>query len=166
MAKTHSQRGLLLIGAFKLLKSLALLALGVGALRLLHKDIAAEVANWFNSLDLDPDNPYVMRIMEKVASIDPGKLKALSLGTFLYSGIYLTEGVGLTLRKRWAEYLTIVSTAGFIPLEVYEIAKHLNATRIVLLLVNVAIVLYLVWDLRHSAENAVLLGERHSEASE
>ncbi len=48
------------------------------------------------------------------------------------------------LRKRWAEYFTIITTAGLIPLEVYEINRHVTAPKIVVLLINVAIVVYLV----------------------
>lgn len=150
MPRTHSQRGLVLIGAFKLLKSATLIAVGIGALKLLHKDIAAEVAGWIDSLDLDPNNPYIVRLMEKLSNLDPNKLKALGTGTFIYAAIYLTEGVGLVLRKRWAEYLTSISTAAFIPLEVYEIAKRVNFLRIAILLTNIAIVIYLVWDLRRA----------------
>jgi uncharacterized membrane protein (DUF2068 family) len=62
----------------------------------------------------------------------------------------LTEGVGLALRKRWAEYLTIVSTASLLPLEVYEIAKRPDAARIVVLLANIAIVAYLVIEVRRT----------------
>ena len=145
--KAHSQRGLLFIGVFKLLKSATLIAVGIGALKFLHKDLAAEAANWIDSLDLDPNNPYVMRLLHKLSALDPHKLRALGIGTFVYAGIYLTEGVGLVLRKRWAEYVTIISTAGFIPLEIYEIAKKVNFLRIAVLLVNLAIVVYLVWDL-------------------
>lgn len=150
MPRRHSREGLLLIGAFKLLKAAALIALGVGALKLLHKDVAAEVSRWVASLDLNPDSPYLMSVLGKLARIDSHKLKALSIGTFLYAGLYFAEGTGLLLRKRWAEYLTIISTAGFIPLEVYEIARQITAVRIVLLLVNIAIVIYLVLDLRQT----------------
>jgi uncharacterized membrane protein (DUF2068 family) len=154
MPRAHSRRGLLLIGAFKLLKSATLLALGVGALKFLHKDIAAEVANWFDSLNVDPNNPYVLRLLQKLSNVDPRELTELSVGTFFYASIYLTEGVGLILRKRWAEYLTIISTAGFIPLEIYEIAKHVGVVRILVLLVNIVIVTYLVLDLRHAPGGA------------
>ena len=150
MPRVHSQTGLVLIGAFKLLKSATLIAVGIGALKLLHKDIAAEAAGWIDSLDLDPNNPYVVRLMEKLSNLDPHKLKELGVGTFIYAGIYLTEGVGLVLRKRWAEYFTIISTAGFIPLEMYEIAKKTNFLRIAVLLINIAIVVYLIWDLRRA----------------
>jgi uncharacterized membrane protein (DUF2068 family) len=62
----------------------------------------------------------------------------------------LTEGIGLALRKRWAEYLTIISTASLLPLEVYEILKRASAPKIVVLLANIAIVVYLVLEVRRT----------------
>jgi uncharacterized membrane protein (DUF2068 family) len=80
--------------------------------------------------------------------VDDRKLKELSVGTFVYSAIFLTEGTGLALGKRWAEYFTIVTTASFLPLELYEIFRHATIARGVALVVNVAVVLYLVRELR------------------
>jgi uncharacterized membrane protein (DUF2068 family) len=148
--KTKGSRGLLLISAFKLIKGLALLALGIGVLKLLHKDVAAEVAQWIDALRVDPHNHYIQMLVEKLGVVDDRKLKALSIGTFFYSGLFLTEGIGLTLRKRWAEYLTIISTASLLPLEVYEVARRASAPKIVALIVNIAIVVYLVIEVRRT----------------
>ena len=148
--KTKGSRGLMLIAAFKLIKGLALLALGIGVLKLLHKDVAAEVAQWIDALRVDPHNHYIQMLLEKLGMIDDRKLKALSIGTFFYSALFLTEGIGLALRKRWAEYLTIISTASLLPLEVYEIAKGASVPKIVALIVNIAIVVYLVIEVRRT----------------
>ena len=148
--KTKGSRGLLLIAAFKLLKGLALLAVGIGALKLLHKDVAAEIAQWIDVLRFDPRNHYIQMLLDKLGMVDDRKLKALSIGTFFYSALFLTEGVGLALRKRWAEYLTIISTASLLPLEVYEIVKRASAPKVVVLLANIAIVVYLVLEVRRT----------------
>jgi len=148
--KTKGSRGLLLVAAYKLVKGLALLALGIGALRLLHKDLAAEAARWIDLLRIDPQNHYIQRLLARIAKVDARKLKELSIGTFLYSGVFLTEGVGLALRKRWAEYLTILTTASLLPLEIYEIAERFNVAKIVILLVNIAVVVYLVNEVRRT----------------
>jgi uncharacterized membrane protein (DUF2068 family) len=148
--KTKGSRGLLLVAAYKLIKGLGLLALGIGALRLLHKDVAVEIAQWLDVLRVDPHNHYIQILLEKVGMVDDRKLKALSVGTFFYSALFLTEGVGLALRKTWAEYLTIISTASLLPLEVYEIAKRADAARIIVLLANIAIVVYLVIEVRRT----------------
>ena len=148
--KIKGSRGLLLIAAFKLIKGLALLALAIGALKMLHKDVAAEIAQWIDALRVDPHNHFIQMLLEKLGMVDDRKLKALSIGTFFYSALFLTEGVGLALRKRWAEYLTIVSTGSLLPLEVYEIVKHSSAAKIVVLLANIAIVVYLVLEVRRT----------------
>lgn len=148
--KIKGSRGLLLIAAFKLIKGIGLLALGIGALKLLHKDVAAEIAQWLDALRVDPHNHYIQMLLEKMGMVDDQKLKALSIGTFFYSALFLTEGTGLALRKRWAEYLTIISTASLLPLEVYEIVKRADAARIVVLVVNIAIVVYLVIEVRRA----------------
>jgi uncharacterized membrane protein (DUF2068 family) len=144
----HTGRGLWLIAAFKLLKGIALLAVGVGVLKLLHKDVAGEMGSWIDYLRVDPQNHFVQRMLEKVGLLDDRRIKELSVGTFAYAALFLTEGTGLAFRKRWAEYLTIVSTASFLPFEAYEIIKQVNVIRILLLLVNIAVVIYLVLEVR------------------
>lgn len=141
-------RGLRLIAVFKLLKGLALLALGIGALHLLHKDVEAIVVHWITIFQVDPHGHYVQKLLEKLPVLDDRRLKELSVGTFFYSALFLTEGTGLALGKRWAEYLTIVSTASLLPLEVYEIAKHASIGNVIALLVNLAVVAYLIFELR------------------
>lgn len=144
----------MLIAAFKFLKGLGLLALGIGALKLLHKDLAAVAEHWIDVFRVDPHNHYIQRLLEKLPMIDQRKLKEISIGTFIYSAIFLTEGIGLAFRKRWAEYFTITTTASFLPLEVYELAKHVTFPRGIALLINLAVVAYLVRELRRNPKNA------------
>ncbi len=146
-SKTYP-RGLMLIAAFKLLKGVVLLAVGVGALRLLHKDVAGLADHWINAFRVDPHNRYIHWLLAKLPMVDDRKLKELSVGTFIYSAIFLTEGTGLAFQKRWAEYFTIITTASFLPLEVYEIIRHATAAKGVALLINIAVVVYLVRELR------------------
>src|ERR1043165_2331147 len=91
-AKEPPAAGLLLIGLFKLLKGVLLVAVGVGALKLLHKDIAAVVDHWVELVRVDPDNRFIHRLLLKVTSVSPKQLKELSLGTFFYASLLLTEG--------------------------------------------------------------------------
>jgi len=148
--KPKGSRGLWLIAAFKLVKGLGLLILGIGVLNLLHKDVATEVERWINLLRFDPQNHLIQKLLAKLGMVDDRKLKELSIGTFFYSGLLLTEGVGLALRQRWAEYVTIVTTASLLPLEIYEITKRVSTGRVVLLLINIAVVVYLVIEVRRT----------------
>jgi uncharacterized membrane protein (DUF2068 family) len=137
-----------LIAAFKLLKGLLLLAAGVGALHFLHRDLALEAERWVDAFRVDPGNRYIQRLLVHLSSLDEKRLKELSVGTFFYAAVLLSEGTGLWLRKRWAEYFTILATASFIPLEVYEIYRRVTIPRVTILALNLAIVAYLIFDLR------------------
>ena len=101
---------------------------------------------------VDPNNHYLHALLERIADLNPHRLKELSFGTFFYAALLLTEGVGLALGKRWAEYFTIIATSSFIPLEIYEILRHPNITKVVVLLINVAVVWYLAFELRRCRE--------------
>lgn len=148
MEARKKSKTLLLIALFKLFKGVALLAVGIGALRLMHRDIAETIQHWIAILRVDPDNRYVHALLSRALKISPRQLKAASAGTFIYSALLLTEGTGLLLRKRWAEYFTIVTTGGLIPLEVFELAKHITVAKTAVLLINIAIVVYLVLRVR------------------
>lgn len=144
----RSSKTLLAIAIFKLFKGVLLLLVGIGALRLLHRDVGEAVSHWVDVLGVDPDNRYIHRLLSRAFAVSPKQLKETSVGTFIYAGLLLTEGTGLLLRKRWAEYFTIITTAGLIPLEVYEIQRHMTAIKILVLVINVAIVIYLVEQVR------------------
>jgi uncharacterized membrane protein (DUF2068 family) len=135
------------IAAFKLFKGLVLLAVGIGAVKLLHKDVALEVERWADWFRVDPHNRFIHHLLEKVSIVNPKKLRELSAGTFFYAAMVITEGTGLLLGRRWAEYLTIIATGSFIPLEIYELYKHANLAKGALLLINIGVVIYLILEL-------------------
>lgn len=145
--KAHD-RGLLLIGLFKLGKSILFFCIGLGAIHLLHKDLGDVVMRVAMALKFDPESRFVALLLNKVDLIDVHKLKLISLGTFAYSAVALTEGVGLVLEKVWAEYLTLILTISFLPWEMYELVRRPNWYRLSLLLINLAVLAYLVWLLR------------------
>lgn len=146
--KRECGRGLRVIAAFKLLKALALVAVGVGALKLLHKDLAAIAEHWINVFQVDPHNHFIDLLLAKLSNVDDRRLKELSIGTFIYAGIFLVEGVGLALQKRWAEYFTIITTSSLLPIEIYELVRRVSIGRFFALGINLAVVAYLIFELR------------------
>jgi uncharacterized membrane protein (DUF2068 family) len=144
----ESRRGLMLIGVMKLLKGFGLLVLGVGVLSLLHRDAADTVRHWVEFLRVDSHGRLVDRLLEKVAGVSPRTLRRLGVGTLLYAAVFATEGVGLLLAKPWAEYMTTGVTISFLPIEAYELVKHPSLVKALVLLINVAVVVYLVLEIR------------------
>jgi uncharacterized membrane protein (DUF2068 family) len=136
------------IAVFKLLKAALLIALGVGAFRLLHKDISALIEHSIEALKLDPGNRLIDALLAKAANLHPEQIKKLGLGSFFYAGLFLTEGIGLWMLKRWAEWLTVIITGSLVPIEVYEIHRHPSAVKIAVFVINLAIVAYLIYRIR------------------
>jgi uncharacterized membrane protein (DUF2068 family) len=149
-------RGLLLIGLFKLAKAIFFFGIGVGAIHLLHKDLEDEVMRLALRFRFDPESRFVSLLLDKVDLIDAHRLRQISVATFGYSALALTEGVGLLLEKVWAEYLTLILTISFLPWELYELARRPDWFRLSLLLINLAVLAYLVWLLRRKRNAGVL----------
>jgi uncharacterized membrane protein (DUF2068 family) len=154
--KSSHDRGLLLIGLFKLAKAIFFFGVGVGAIHLLHKDLEDEIMRLALKLRFDPESRFVSLLLDKVDLIDAHRLRQISVATFGYSALALTEGVGLLLEKVWAEYLTVILTASFLPWELYELARRLDWFHLSLLLINLAVLGYLVWLLRRKKSPVAL----------
>src|SRR5437899_12873478 len=112
-------KGLLLIAFLKLVKGLALLTIGIGALRLLHKDVEAIASYWLDVLRIDSDSRLFGHIVAKLMAIRDPQLRAISAATFFYSTVMFTEGIGLFMGLSWAEYLPIVASGSFLRYELY-----------------------------------------------
>lgn len=153
-ARNRSQPSgtLLAIAIFKFGKGALLLALACGAMRSLHKDVAAQAQGWLDQLRVDPGNRFIGTLLSKLQLVHTKELKELSVLGAGYAALFLTEGTGLLFRQRWAEWLTIVSTSLFMPLEVYELIKRFTGVRLLLLLVNAGVVLFLVLRVRQKKE--------------
>lgn len=147
MKKPHD-RLLRMIAVFKFLKCAMLIAVGVGAFRLLHKDVGAIAEHWVEALKLDPGNRFVDAALAKAARLRPEQIRKLGLGSFLYAALFLTEGTGLWLEKRWGEWLTVIITSSLVPLEIYEIYRHPSWVKVAVLVINLGIVGYLIYRIR------------------
>jgi uncharacterized membrane protein (DUF2068 family) len=66
------------------------------------------------------------------------------IGLLAYAALQLLEGVGLFMLKRWGEYVAVIGTSAFIPLEVYELTDKVSVLKVVALLINLVAVVYLV----------------------
>ena len=143
-----TDRGVWLIGIFKMFKGVLLLASGVGLLKLLHKDVADLVIHWINVLHVDPDNRHIHDLLIKASIVNERQLKRLSVGAFFYAGLLLTEGSGLLLGKRWAKYFSVIVTGSFIQLELWELVKQFNVNKTIVIGVNIIVVWYLILRLK------------------
>lgn len=145
------------IVAFKFTKGLLLLACALVVIRLLHQDAAAVAYRWITLLHVNPHNRLMHALLLELRALNDRRLLEIGTGAFLYAGLLLTEGAGLFLRKRWAEYLTIAATASLIPLEFYDFLRYPLWARLGLIAANLLVAGYLVAWVRKSPRFAPLV---------
>jgi uncharacterized membrane protein (DUF2068 family) len=138
-----------LIAFFKLIKALTLIVVGFGALRLAHDPNASDALTQVAArLGFNPGGHYLDHALAKIANLPPRDFKDLGIGSFIYAALFLTEGLGLWLTKPWAVWFTSIITGSLIPLEIHEIFRHPSIIKVIVLLLNVAVVAYLVNRIR------------------
>ena len=125
---------------------------------------ARPLANVFH-YDLDA-SPTVERLRHVLGS-SQHTLTLVATGLAAYAALQLLEGVGLWMLKRWGEYVAVVGTSVFIPLEVYELTHKATVLKVLALVINLAAVVYLVWSKRLfgvRGGHAAFEAERQSES--
>ena len=120
---------------------------GLGALRLLQPSTVAWADRWLAALALKHESHAVQRLLALAIGLQPRALVTFAVGAFLLAGLFAVEAVGLWLGKRWGQYLTVIATAAFVPLEVVRVAHVASPTRLTALLLNLAVVALLVHQL-------------------
>jgi len=149
----HS-RGLLLVGLFKLSKAVFFTAVGAGALHLVHKNVADVLEHILDALRVGPESRFVKILLDKATLINSHQLREAGTLSFLYAAVCVVEGTGLVLRKGWAEYFTVILTAMGLPWESYELMDKFSMYKVALLVINLAVLLYLLWVLKRKREEA------------
>lgn len=130
--------------ALKALGGVLFLLIGLGVFALVDSDIAVLAEDLADSLGVDSNNHYLLRLLEWLTGISPKQIIVIGFVTLLYSTLLLTMAWGLHLGRIWAEWLTIGATGLFIPVELYEVVRSLRLTYSVALAINIFIVWYLI----------------------
>ncbi len=152
-------RGLLVIGIFKLMKAVFFVSIAAGAMHFIHHDLGQTLDRLVAFLRFDPENRFVSLVLGKADLVTHHRIRQFSMLTAAYALLCSVEGIGLMLRKVWAEYLTLWLSAMFIPWELYELFHHRTVVRVGILLTNLVITLYLVWLLRRKKSSGLLSAE-------
>ncbi len=133
-----------LIGAFKLVKAALLVAF---AISLMDPAWRHELRALARAVGVDPDHKLA-DVIAKLRDIDGAKREEIAVAVCVYAALFSCEGIGRILRKLWAEYLTITITISFIPFEIYEMVEKKSVLKGVVIVLNVAAAVYLLWRLR------------------
>ena len=132
------------IGAFKLVKAAVLVFF---AISLLNQDLRHHLRGLAHAVGVDPDH-YLADALAKLRSLDKPHRLEIGIAVLVYAALFTVEGVGLLTLRVWAEYVTVIITISFIPFEVYEMIEHKSVLKGVVIAVNLAALVYLLWRLR------------------
>lgn len=131
-----------------MVRGVLLLAAGVYLLFHLHSDFGRLADHAIRAIELDPRRPFLHRIVAYLHHLHASEVRVAALFALGYGVLELVEGTGLWLDRLWAEYLTVIATSLLLPLEIYELVRKPSALKAGGIVVNVAIVVYLVYLLR------------------
>lgn len=137
--------GLRLVALFEAGKGLLVLLVGLGLLSLVHQgaqNLAEEIVERFH-LNFARHHPRIL--LYAATHLNNSNVRLLALAALAYSTIRFVEAYGLWRARAWAEWFAIVSGGVYLPLELYELIRHPSVVKAGVLLVNAAIVVYLVY---------------------
>ena len=97
-------------------------------------------------VDLEDTGP--VKLIEEALRARHSTLLLVAAGVLAYGALQLLEGTGLWLMRRWGEYVAMVGTSLFIPLEVYELVHTVTWLKVAALVLNLFAVVYLLWTKR------------------
>ena len=135
-----------LIAVYKLLHAVFFTAVGFGLFKLKHgHHTVVEVIHDYIVIPyhLDPENRWVDWMLDKAGMLSP-HLAFFGWAAFFYAALFAAEGIGLYLRKHWAEYLVVIVTGSLLPLELYELYIKLAWWKFGVVAGNLLIVCYLI----------------------
>lgn len=133
------------IAVLEALKGAIVLIAGFGLLSFLDRDNQAFAEKIIRNLHLNPAHHYPHIFISAMAKIEDSHLWAIAGLAALYAAVRFVEAYGLWKERRWAEWLAALSGGIYIPIEIYELARHVTWLKVGALAINLAIVSYLVW---------------------
>jgi uncharacterized membrane protein (DUF2068 family) len=123
-AKPPAIDGRRVIAIFKFIKALLLILTSYGVHKLLDPNLIEKLHVWSATVTDRVDQRLILRALTYIEGMGAGKLHLVILVTVAYTAVVLVEGTGLWLRKRWAEWVTVVATTSLIPFELWELIQR------------------------------------------
>jgi uncharacterized membrane protein (DUF2068 family) len=138
------------IAAERAVRAVVLIAVGAVLVTHPHANWASEITRLAERLGLDPRGNWIKRLMDDVRKIKAHQDVVFGVIALAYGALESAESYGLWTRRRWGEWLTVVATSLLLIPEIWELAKSATLLKVGALLVNLAVVAYLLWRLRRA----------------
>ena len=139
MTSPGLKRSLDAVAVVEAVKGAAVLLVGFGLLGLLHRDPHALALEIVSRMHLNPAQGYPLVFVDLLSSLSDARLWFFAAMALLYSALRFTEAYGLWHDRAWAEWLALLSTAVYLPVEIYEILERWTLVRLTALVMNLAV---------------------------
>lgn len=133
---------------FEFFKGIFVVLMGFCALALVHKDVWLYAESLLALFHISTDRRSAQLFLDFADSVTDARLWAAARIAFAYSALRFTEAYGLWHSRTWAEWVALVSGALLLPLEIRELMRGLSVLRAMLLVGNLAVVLYMLYVIR------------------
>ena len=127
------------------LKGLVVLLAGFGILSLVHRDAWDVAESFLEWLHISPDTHYAQVFLNLADQVTDKKVWAVATGALAYSMLRFIESYGLWRERAWAEWLAMISGAIYLPFEILELVRRPDWIRLMIFLINLAVVLYMAF---------------------
>jgi uncharacterized membrane protein (DUF2068 family) len=132
------------IAVYKFVKAALSVLSAIVAWRLMNPHVEAAMHEWAQSLPVGFSEHLLHEALAQVSGVPAFRWRQLGLVSLVYASVFTLEGVGLWRERRWAEYLTIVTSSLLLPFEFIAVLHHVTVVRTGVLLANAVIVAYLI----------------------
>jgi len=129
---------------FEVTKGAIVLLLGCGVFHLMHKNLDELVERVVQVLHVNPEGKLSNLFFELASHSSDRNLWVLALGTLAYASVRSTEAYGLWREREWAQWFSLLSTALYLPPELYWMLHHPNWLKCAVLVINIATFLFML----------------------
>jgi uncharacterized membrane protein (DUF2068 family) len=144
--------GMRIVAVAEAAKGALVLLVGLGLLALINRDVEAIAEKIVRFSHLNPASHYPQIFIEAAGNVTNTHLMLLAVAAAAYALVRGVEAYGLWYERRWAEWFALIAGGLYIPIEIYEMFHHLTWLKVGVFAINVGIVMYMAYALRHSAD--------------
>jgi len=137
------------VATFELTKGLIVLLAACGVLLLVHRENPWDIADGLlRLLHISPDHHFAQVLLDWADNLTEAKVWAVAAVALAYSVLRFAEAYGLWYAKAWAEWIALISGTLYLPFEIYKVVHRQSIFHISILLINLAVVMYMVYALK------------------
>ncbi len=142
-ATRHVPMGVRTVAIYEFVKGLLFLAIALGALSLVHRDVGNAAQEILKQFHLDPAWHYSKVFVEAFSKFTDTRLRLFALIAGTFSVIRIVAAIGLWRERAWAEWFAVISAGLYVPIEIHHICVRPSLMLGCVLVANLAIIVYL-----------------------